>query len=331
MNTENNFYLIAEIGHNHQGNMKKAIELFKAAKESGAHAVKLQKRENSKLYTKNFFNKIYDNRNSYGETYGKHREALEFGEKEYKEVKDLAVEIKIDFFATPFDLWSLQFLEKIGMESYKIASADLTNLPLQEEIAKLNKKIFLSTGGGTIEQVVRAKENINIYHNNLSILHCTAAYPAPIEDMNLNVIKTYKNKFKDNTIGLSDHENGIDAAPIAYLLGARVFEKHFTLNRANKGTDHAFSLEPAGLKKLARNLSRIPILLGSEEKKLLKNEIAPLSKMLKSIVASKFLKKGKVLELSDLDFTPGGGLTPDKLKKVLVKNLKIMNKKSLYC
>ena len=323
MNENQSFYLIAEIGHNHQGDMRKAIELFKAAKDSGAHAVKLQKRDNKKLYTKDFYNKVYDHRNSYGETYGKHRDALEFGETEYKELKDLAKELKIDFFATPFDVWSLEFLEKIEMQSYKIASADLTNLPLHTEIAKLNKKIFLSTGGGNIEQVRKAKDNINKYHNDLSILHCTAAYPAPIEDMNLNVVKTYKNEFKDNTIGLSDHENGIDAAPIAYLLGARVFEKHFTLNRANKGTDHAFSLEPEGMKKLARNLSRIPLLLGSGEKKLLQNEIAPLSKMLKSIVASKNLNKDKIIELSDLDFkSPGGGLTPDMIDKVLGKKLK---------
>lgn len=317
------FYLIAEIGHNHQGDIKKAFELFKEAKAAGAHAVKLQKRENKKLYTKEFYNQVYDHRNSYGKTYGKHRDALEFGESEYKELKSLAKELKIDFFATPFDIWSVEFLEKIDLPSYKIASADLTNHPLQTEIAKLKKKIFLSTGGGNLDQVKKAKDNINKYHNDLSILHCTAAYPAPIEDMNLNVIKTYKENFKQNTIGLSDHENGIDAAPIAYLLGARVFEKHFTLNRANKGTDHAFSLEPEGLKKLSRNLRRIPLLLGNYEKKLLENEIKPLTKMLKSIVAAKDLKKNDIITIKDLAFkSPGGGLTPDLAHKVVGKKLK---------
>lgn len=317
------FYLIAEIGHNHQGDIKKAFELFKEAKAAGAHAVKLQKRENKKLYTKEFYNQLYDHRNSYGKTYGKHRDALEFGESEYKELKSLAKELKIDFFATPFDIWSVEFLEKIDLPSYKIASADLTNHPLQTEIAKLKKKIFLSTGGGNLDQVKKAKDNINKYHNDLSILHCTAAYPAPIEDMNLNVIKTYKENFKQNTIGLSDHENGIDAAPIAYLFGARVFEKHFTLNRANKGTDHAFSLEPEGLKKLSRNLRRIPLLLGNYEKKLLENEIKPLTKMLKSIVAARDLKKNDIITIKDLAFkSPGGGLTPDLSHKVVGKKLK---------
>ncbi len=319
---KDNFYLIAEIGHNHQGNLKKAFELFKAAKESGAHAVKLQKRDNKRLYTKKFYNKSYDHRNSYGETYGLHRDALEFGESEYKELQNYAKELDIDFFATPFDIWSIEFLEKLEMPFYKIASADLTNHPLQTEIAKLNKKIFLSTGGGNLDQVKRAKENINKFHNDLAILHCTAAYPSPLEDMNLNVVNTYKQNFKDNVIGLSDHENGIDAAPIAYLLGARVFEKHFTLDRSLKGTDHSFSLEPQGLSKLSRNLKRIPILLGSSEKKLLENEVAPLTKMLKSIVAKKEILKDTIISLDHLSFkSPGGGITPDLVNKVIGKKI----------
>ena len=147
------FYLIAEIGHNHQGDIKKAFELFKEAKAAGAHAVKLQKRENKKLYTKEFYNQAYDHRNSYGKTYGKHRDALEFGESEYKELKSLAKELKIDFFATPFDIWSVEFLEKIDLPSYKIASADLINIPLQRYIAKKNKPIFMSTGGGNFKDI----------------------------------------------------------------------------------------------------------------------------------------------------------------------------------
>ena len=320
---KNDFYLIAEIGHNHQGNLKKAFELFKEAKLAGANAVKLQKRENKKLYTNDFYNKSYDHKNSYGDTYGEHRDKLEFGESQYKELKDYAKEIDIDFFATPFDIWSLEFLEKLEMPFYKLASADLTNHPLQVEVAKLKKQIIMSTGGGNLDQVKRAKENINNFHNDLIILHCTAAYPSPIEDMNLNVIKTFKENFSNNVIGLSDHENGIDAAPIAYLLGARVFEKHFTLDRSSKGTDHSFSLEPQGLSKLSRNLRRIPILLGSAEKKLLKNEIIPLSKMLKSIVASKELKKNTVLNINHLSFkSPGGGITPDLVNKIIGKKIK---------
>ena len=321
-------YLIAEIGHNHQGKIKSAFELFKQAKMSGANAVKLQKRNNKSLYTKKFYNSPYDHPNSYAKTYGLHREALEFGKNEYQELIAYAKEIKIDFFATPFDLKSVDFLAKLEMPAYKIASADLINTPLQKEIAKLKKPIFLSTGGGTLDDVKRARDNISKFNDNLIILHCTASYPVSVENMNLNVIKTFIKEFPNNVIGLSDHENGIDAAQTAYMLGARVFEKHFTINRSLKGTDHAFSLEPQGLSKLARNLNRIPKMLGSFEKKQLACETKPLFKMTKSIVAKSNLKKGSILKKKDIEFkSPGGGLPPYMFEKILGKVLKKSIKK----
>ena len=317
------FYFITEIGHNHQGNIDKALELIKQAKEAGSNAVKFQKRDNKDLYTKKFFNEKYDNRNSYGETYGLHREALEFEKSEYKELQSYAKEIDIDLFATPFDLKSVDFLSELNMPAFKIASADLKNTILQREIAKQNKPIFLSTGGGNLDDVKRAHDNICKFNNNLAILHCTASYPAEITDMNLNIVKTYLKEFPKNVIGLSDHENGIDAAPVAYMLGARVFEKHFTLSRGLKGTDHAFSLEPIGLNKLIRNLKRITPMLGSSEKKILENEKKPIFKMEKSVVTNKPLKKGHKLTVDDLEIkSPGGGLPPYKLESLVGKILK---------
>ena len=317
------FYFITEIGHNHQGNIDKALELIKQAKEAGSNAVKFQKRDNKNLYTKKFFNEKYDNRNSYGQTYGLHREALEFEKSEYKELQSYAKEIDIDLFATPFDLKSVDFLSELNMPAFKIASADLKNTILQREIAKQNKPIFLSTGGGTLDDVKRAHDNICKFNNNLAILHCTASYPAEITDMNLNIVKTYLKEFPKNVIGLSDHENGIDAAPVAYMLGARVFEKHFTLSRGLKGTDHAFSLEPIGLNKLIRNLKRIAPMLGSSEKKILESEKKPIFKMAKSVVTNKPLKKGHKLTVDDLVIkSPGGGLPPYKLESLVGKILK---------
>ncbi len=315
-------FVIAEIGHNHQGKIENAKELIKQAKLAGASAVKLQKRNNRSLYTKDFFNQIYDNPNSYGKTYGEHREALEFDKNQFIELIEFSKNIKIDLFATPFDFPSVDFLESLNMPYYKIASADLTNIPLQERIAKTNKPIFLSTGGGTFEDVERAVNNILKINKNLTVLHCTAAYPAPIEDMNLAVIKKYKEKFKGLRLGLSDHENGIDAGVLAYMLGATVFEKHFTLNRANKGTDHAFSLEPEGLKKFIRNLNRVDVMIGSDEKVLLESEKKPLFKMKKSIVLNKSLKSGHKLKMEDLDFkSPGGGMEPYEYSKILGKRI----------
>ena len=141
--------------------------------------------------------------------------------------------------------------------------------------------------------------------------------------MNLNVIKIYLKKFPKNVIGLSDHENGIDAAPVAYMLGARIFEKHFTLDRSAKGTDHAFSLEPRGLTNVIRNLKRIHLMLGSDEKKVLESEKKPIFKMIKSIVTNKSLKKGHKLTLNDLTIkSPGGGLSPNKMQSLIGKVLK---------
>lgn len=326
-----NSFVIAEIGHNHKGSLQIAKKLFYEAKKSGASAVKLQKRDNKKLYTEKFYNLPYQHRNSYGSTYGKHRDFLEFSYPQFKELKKFAKKININFICTPFDEPSVDFLEKVNLDGYKIASADLTNTPLQIKIARTKKPIFLSTGGGNYEDIKRAYRTITKINKQLIILHCTASYPSELKDMNLNVIKILKKKFPKNLIGLSDHENGIDAASVAYMLGARVFEKHFTLDRSWKGTDHSFSLEPQGLEKLIRNLKRIPILLGSKEKKLLKSEIEPLRKMQKSIVASKNIKKGSKIIIQDLSFkSPGGGLKPYEYKKILNKRVnKNIDKDSL--
>ena len=319
----NNPFVIAEIGHNHQGNTKRAKDLILAAKMAGASAVKFQKRNNETLFTKKFYDSSYDNPNSFAKTYGKHRNFLELSKAQFKELINFSNKIKIELFATPFDVESVKFLESINVKCYKIASADLRNTILQKEIAKTKKPIFLSTGGGTLKDVKRAVKNIMSINKNLSILHCTASYPCKIEDMNLNVIKTYLKEFPKNLIGISDHENGIDAASIAYMLGARVFEKHFTLNRGDKGTDNAFSLEPQGLERLIRNIKRIPNMLGSKEKKFLESEKEPIRKMSKSIVAKKMILKNQIIKNNDLTIkSPGGGLNPFDLSKIIGKKAK---------
>lgn len=319
----NNPFIIAEIGHNHQGNTQRAKDLILAAKKAGASAVKFQKRNNKTLFTKKFYDSSYDNPNSFAKTYGKHREFLELSKKQFKELIKFSKEIKIELFATPFDVESVKFLESINVKCYKIASADLRNTILQKEIAKTKKPIFLSTGGGTLKDVERAVKNIMSINKNLSILHCTASYPCKIDDMNLNIIKTFLKKFPKNLIGISDHENGIDAASIAYMLGARVFEKHFTLNRGDKGTDNSFSLEPRGLEKLIRNIRRIPKMMGSEEKKILISEKEPIRKMSKSIVAKKNIIKNQIIKNDDLTIkSPGGGLNPFELNKIIGKRAK---------
>jgi sialic acid synthase len=304
-------FVIAEIGHNHGGDVEVCRQLFQAAKYAGVSAVKLQKRDNRAIYTREFYNSPYNSENAFGPTYGAHREALEFGESQYRDLKQFAESLDLVFFATAFDFPSVEFLERIDVPCYKVASGDLTHVPLLKVIAETGKPMILSTGGGTIDDVKRAYETIMPLNPHLAILQCTAEYPSDHGDMNLSVIRSYLREFPDAVIGLSDHDNGIAMALVAYVLGARVIEKHFTLNHAWKGTDHAFSLEPEGMRKLVRDLHRAGIALGDGVKRVYEKEKPALVKMGKKIVAARNLPEGHVLGPDDLAYkSPGDGLPP---------------------
>jgi sialic acid synthase len=311
-------YVIAEIGHNHQGSVEKARDLFREAKLAGADAVKLQKRDNRGLYTRAAYNKPYDNENSFGATYGEHREFLEFGLKEYKELQTYARELGVDFFSTAFDLASADFLEELDVPAYKIASGDLKSTPLLQHVAKFGKPMIVSTGGAQIDDVQRAYDTIMPINPQLVILQCTAGYPAAFEELDLAVIATYRKRFPDAIVGFSSHDNGIAMPVAAYMLGARVVEKHFTLNRASKGTDHAFSLEPTGLRKMVRDLDRTFKAMGDGVKKVYESEKAPIVKMGKSLVVARNLPSGHVIRREDVVMkSPAGGIPPYELDSVI--------------
>jgi sialic acid synthase len=311
-------YVIAEVGHNHQGNLDKARELFRQAKEAGADAVKLQKRDNKRLYTRAAYGKPYDNENSFGQTYGEHREFLEFGEPEYRTLQAYAAELGLAFFSTAFDPQSADFLESIGVPAYKIASGDLRSTPLLRHVAAFGKPMIVSTGGAQIEDVQRAYDTIMPINKQLAILQCTAGYPAAWDELDLNVIGQYRERFPGAVIGFSSHDNGIAMPVAAFVLGARIVEKHFTLNRAMKGTDHAFSLEPVGLRKLVRDLTRTSQALGDGVKKPYDSERAPIAKMGKSLVVALDLPAGHVLRSEDVVMkSPAGGIPPYELDRVL--------------
>lgn len=311
-------YVIAEIGHNHQGKLELAKEMFKAAKECGADAVKLQKRDNRGLFTAAGYNKPYDNPNSFGATYGEHREALEFGEAEYKELQAYAAELGVTMFATAFDVSSADFLEKLDMPAYKMASGDLKNIPLLTHVAKFQKPMIISTGGGTMEDVNRAYDAIMPINQQLCILQCTAGYPAEFNEMNLAVITTYRERFPGITVGLSSHDNGIAMALAAYMLGARIIEKHFTLNHTMKGTDQAFSLEPIGFRKMVRDIERVKVAIGNGVKQVYESEKAPIIKMGKKLVAARDLPAGYAIRREDIVIkSPGDGLQPYEIDKII--------------
>jgi N-acetylneuraminate synthase/sialic acid synthase len=315
-------YVIAEIGHNHQGDLEKAKEMFRVAKECGADAVKLQKRDNRSLYTKAGYNRPYDNRNSFGATYGEHREALEFGRDEYVELRRYARELDITMFATAWDFASADFLAELEMPVFKIASGDLKSIPLLTYVAQFQKPIILSTGGGAMEDVLRAYEAIMPINPQLAILQCTAGYPCEFEELNLRVITTFRDRFPQNVIGFSSHDNGIAMAVAAYVLGGRIVEKHFTLNHTWKGTDHAFSLEPIGLRKMVRDLRRTRVAFGDGIKRTYASERDPIIKMSKKLVAARPLPAGYALRREDIALkSPGDGLPPYELSKVIGRTL----------
>lgn len=316
-------YVVAEIGHNHQGELDKAKQLFAQAKACGVNAVKLQKRHNRTLYTKAMYFKPYDHENSFGPTYGAHREALEFGRDEYLELQRFASELGITFFATAFDFTSADFLIELEFPVLKIASGDLKNIPLLKHVARSGRPIILSTGAGTLDDVQRAYDTIMALNPQLCLMQCTASYPAEFSELNLRVITTFRQRFPDVIVGYSGHDNGIAMAVLAYALGARVIEKHFTLNRAWKGTDHAFSLEPVGMRKLVRDLRRAAVAMGDGIKQCYPSEVVPATKMGKKIVAAHELSAGHRLSPEDVALkSPGDGLSPYYLDLIIGRVLR---------
>ena len=315
-------FVIAEIGHNHQGNVELCKQMIKAAFDVGASAVKLQKRSNKSLFTKQYFERPYNSENSFGFTYGEHREKLEFDKDQYLELQEYSAQIGVKFFATAFDFESADFLNDINVPAFKVASGDLKNIPLIKYLATFGKPLFLSTGGGTIEDVDRVVSTLDGTGVQYCIMQCTAGYPPSWDELNLRVISEFRNRYATPVIGFSSHDSGIAMATAAYALGARVIEKHFTLNRTLKGTDHAFSLEPQGLRKMIRDLDRLHLAMGDGQKRQFLSERDPLEKMGKKMVFVRAMPRGAVLTPDDVAFkSPGDGLAPWMIDQVVGKRL----------
>lgn len=312
INDDSPCYVIAELGHNHGGEVETAKEMIRMAASCGVDAVKLQKRDNANLYTRALLDQPYENENSFGATYGEHRAALEFGAEEFKACQSVAQARNVTLFSTAFDERSADFLMEIGAPAIKIASGDLTNTALLKHVSTLGVPVVVSTGGGTEADIDRAVSLLSATGVGFAVLHCTASYPVrDFAELNLRCILSLRTRYPDLVIGWSGHDTGIAMALVAYALGARLIEKHVTLNRSSKGTDHAFSLEPAGLRRLVRDLERARVALGDGVKARYLSEDGPLRKMAKSLVAAKALPAGKVLAPGDLVAkSPAGGLPP---------------------
>ena len=306
-------FTIGECGNNHQGDVSIAVRMFEAAADAGFDAVKLQKRDVKGLYTQEMYDRPYD---GFGPTYGLHREALEFGKGKYLYLNRKATALGLTMFATAFDANSAELLAKIGMPCFKVASGDLKNLPLLKILASYGTPLIVSTGGGHLDDVKRMYDYVMPLNSQLAILQCTAAYPAGADVLHLRVIETYLREFPDVIVGLSDHHARTDMAPAAYALGARIFEKHVTLDRTWKGTDHAFSLEPEDQREYIEGLKRVYLAMGSPDKVPLPIEEAPIRKMGKAVYATKAIAVGeRVTDDNTSIKSPADGLSPYKWER----------------
>ena len=292
-------FIIAEVGQNHQGDLELAREYIKVFANAGADAVKFQTRNNKYLFSEEAYLAPYGSENAFAETYGAHREKLELNPDFLPILKEDCMKYGVKFMSTPFDEPSLEILKQLDADIIKIASFDLGNLPLINRISKLGKPVVISVGGGKIDQI-RSSVNLLIENGiDLSILHCVSEYPCEYNRLGLENIQTLMNEFPNCTIGSSDHFNGTLSGPIAYLLGARVFEKHVTLNRAWKGTDHSFALEAEGFRKFVRDIKRVKYMLPQKPKSEIGEEKV-FKKLGKSLVALDNLSKGAMLTIDNL-------------------------------
>lgn len=292
-------FVIAEVGQNHNGDLDTAREYIKVFAEKGADAIKFQTRDNRYLFSDDAYNKSYNSDNAFAETYGAHREALELDPEDLPILKADCERYGVRFMSTPFDEPSLALLTSVGVDLIKLASFDLGNLPFISRVAETGLPLVISVGGGNFEQIKGSVEIILNYHDNLAVLHCVSEYPCLHNRLGLENITLLKEAFPQVTIGSSDHFNGILSGPVAYMLGARVFEKHVTLNRASRGTDHSFSLEPHGFESFTRDIKRVPEMMPTKPLDDLGQEFV-FKKLGKSLTARRYIQAGAVITIDDL-------------------------------
>ena len=314
-------FFIAEIGNNHNGDYFLAKKTVEEAAKAGADAVKFQKRFIDEVFTKELQNKPQTKDQIFGKTYGEYRQALELDFDEFVKLKQLSDELGIICFATPFDKKSVDFLEEVGTDLYKIASFDATNLPLLDYVAQKGKPVILSTGMTSLEELDEAVETILQYNNQLVILHCVSVYPTIDERLNLATVPFLKDRYAPLPVGYSGHEMDYSPTLAAVSLGAKCVERHLTLDKRLPGPDHAtVSIDPEEFKKMVASARRIEVAMGKPGKYLFEEEMATRNKHSKSLVAKVDIPVGTLVTADMLTCkSPGYGLKPRMLPKVLGK------------
>ena len=314
-----NSYIIAEAGVNHNGSLELAKNLVDKAKEAGADCVKFQTFIASQIVSKNAAKADYQKKQTgSSESQYEMLKKSELSFDDFIELNNYCKEIGIEFLSTAFDFESIDFLNQLGMQVWKIPSGEITNLPYLIKIAKLNKKVILSTGMSTMREI---EDAVNILKDHgaseLIILHCTTEYPTPYEDVNLNAMLAIKERF-GYEVGYSDHTMGIEVPIAAVALGAKVIEKHFTLDRTMDGPDHKASLEPSELKTMVDAIRNIELSMGTGIKEPADSEKKNIAIARKSIVANQSIKKGDILTETNITVKrPGDGISPMKWFEII--------------
>ena len=315
-------FIIAEIGSTHCASLEKAKYLIDCCIDAKVDCVKFQKRDIQSLLTKKEREREYTSPNSMGKTYGEHREVMEFSEQQFYELNEYCEKKNIMMTASGWDKKSIDFLDSLNVPFFKVASADLTNLPLLKHIAQKRKPIFLSTGMGDINDVLKAVREILIYEKRIVLLQCTSSYPCPFEQINLNVFQQYKALFPNLVFGYSGHEKGFVIPCVAVGMGAKVIEKHITFDKNARGSDHKAALDIPELYKLTKNIRNTELALGNSNKEIQVSERDCIKKLCKSIVSTRPIASGEII-LEDMITTksPGDGLPAKMFYKIIGKRI----------
>lgn len=326
-------YIIGEIGQNHNGSVdiaKLIIELVARPVHEDVfnielepvNAVKLTKRDLNEELTQSQMNKPYNNPNSFGKTYGEHRSFLELSNEDHLEIYKYAKGLGLEFVETLCSIGCLSLLKLFTPDILKVASRDLTNLPLLEVMAETKLPIILSTGMAGKEELDTALDIITRYHSNISILHCVSQYPTHPDNLNLRSISYLKKHYPQYKIGFSDHTIGISAPIVAIGMGAEIIEKHITIDRHMKGTDQIGSLGPDGVNRMVRDIRIAERWLGYENLYIEPNVKDAKIKLERSIATKKVLYPGDIIKEDDIHLlSPGDGFKWSQKNEVIGKTV----------
>lgn len=334
MENTNSVYVIGEIGQNHNGSVdiakllaeivsRPVVEDLFGLKLKPMDAVKLTKRDLKEELSASQMGRVYDSPHSFGKTYGEHREALELDDEEHFEVYKHAKLLGLDFVETLCSLGCLSLLKLFTPDRLKVASRDLTNLPLLSAMGETKIPIILSTGMAGKKELDKALEVISKYHNDISILHCVSQYPTEPRNANLNTITYLQKNYPQYKIGYSDHTIGISAPIAAVAMGSRIIEKHITIDRRMKGTDQAGSLAIDGINRMMRDIRIMEMSMGEEDLFIDDSVKGAKNKLERSIATKRSLKAGEIISEKDLHLlSPGDGYKWDDRAIIIGKTLK---------